>query len=35
MNAGEIGNREVVVAYRDTSLTEAARLMRETRARQP
>jgi CBS domain-containing protein len=29
MNAGEICNREVVFAYRDTSLTEAARLMRE------
>jgi len=29
MNAGEICNREVVVAYRDTSLSEAARLMRE------
>jgi CBS domain-containing protein len=29
MNAGEICNREVVVAYRDTSLSAAARLMRE------
>ena len=29
MNAGEICNREVVIAYRDTSLAEAARLMRE------
>jgi CBS domain-containing protein len=29
MNAGEICNREVVVAYRDTSLSEAAHLMRE------
>jgi CBS domain-containing protein len=29
MNAGEICNREVVVAYRDMSLAEAARLMRE------
>jgi CBS domain-containing protein len=29
MNAGEICNREVVFAYRDTSLVEAARLMRE------
>ena len=29
MNAGEICNREVVVAYRDTGLSEAARLMRE------
>lgn len=29
MNAGEICNREVVVARRDTRLVEAARLMRE------
>jgi CBS domain-containing protein len=29
MNIGEICNREVVVAYRDTRLVEAARLMRE------
>jgi CBS domain-containing protein len=29
MNAGEICNREVVVAHRDTRLVEAARLMRE------
>jgi len=29
MNIGEICNREVVVAYRDTRLIEAARLMRE------
>ena len=29
MNAGEICNREVVIAYRETSLSEAARLMRE------
>jgi CBS domain-containing protein len=29
MNAGEICNREVVVAYRDMSLIEAAGLMRE------
>lgn len=29
MNAGEICNREVVVAQRDTRLVEAARLMRE------
>jgi CBS domain-containing protein len=29
MNAGELCNREVVVAYRDTPLVEAARLMRE------
>lgn len=29
MNVGEICNREVVVAYRDTRLVEAARLMRE------
>ncbi len=29
MNAGEVCNREVVYAYRDTSLVEAARLMRE------
>jgi CBS domain-containing protein len=29
MNAGEICNREAVIAYRDTSLAEAARLMRE------
>lgn len=29
MNAGEICNREVVIARRDTSLTEAAKLMRE------
>lgn len=29
MNAGEICNREVVFAYRDTRLVEAARLMRE------
>ena len=29
MNAGEICNREVVFAYRDTGLTEAARRMRE------
>lgn len=29
MNAGELCNREVVIAYRDTPLVEAARLMRE------
>lgn len=29
MNAGEICNREVVVAYRQMSLTEAAKLMRD------
>jgi CBS domain-containing protein len=29
MNAGELCNRDVVVAYRDTGLVEAARLMRE------
>lgn len=29
MNAGEICNREVVVAYRNLSLVEAAKLMRE------
>jgi CBS domain-containing protein len=29
MNAGDICNREVVVAYRNTSLAEAAKLMRE------
>jgi CBS domain-containing protein len=29
MNAGEICNREVVVAYRNMSLAEAAKLMRE------
>ena len=29
MNAGEICNREVVVAYRNTRLVDAARLMRE------
>ena len=29
MNAGEICNREVVVGYRDMTLPEAARLMRE------
>jgi CBS domain-containing protein len=29
MNAGELCNRDVVVAYRDTRLVEAARLMRE------
>jgi len=29
VNAGEICNREVVFAYRDTGLVEAARLMRE------
>jgi CBS domain-containing protein len=29
MNAGQICNREVVIAYRDTALAEAARLMRE------
>ena len=29
MNAGEICNREVVIAYREMGLTEAARLMRE------
>jgi CBS domain-containing protein len=29
MNIGEICNREVVVAHRDTGLVEAARLMRE------
>ena len=29
MNAGELCSREVVVAYRDTPLVEAARLMRE------
>jgi CBS domain-containing protein len=29
MNAGEICNREVVIAHRDMGLTEAARLMRE------
>ena len=29
MNAGELCNREVVVAYRNTPLVEAARLMRE------
>jgi CBS domain-containing protein len=29
MNAGELCNREVVFAYRDTRLVEAARLMRE------
>jgi CBS domain-containing protein len=29
MNAGEICNREVVVAYRKTTLAEAAKLMRD------
>lgn len=29
MNAGEICNREVVVAYRQMSLTQAAKLMRD------
>jgi CBS domain-containing protein len=29
MNAGELCNREVVFAYRDTPLVQAARLMRE------
>jgi CBS domain-containing protein len=29
MNAGEICNREVVVAYKDMTLPEAARLMRD------
>lgn len=29
MNAGEICNREVVIAYREMGLTEAAKLMRE------
>ena len=29
MNTGELCNREVVVAYRNTPLVEAARLMRE------
>src|SRR3990172_5533276 len=29
MNAGELCNREVVFAYRNTPLVEAARLMRE------
>jgi len=29
MNAGELCNREVVFAYRDVRLVEAARLMRE------
>lgn len=29
MNAGEICNREVIIAYPETSLGEAARLMRE------
>jgi CBS domain-containing protein len=29
MNAGDICNREVLFAYKDTSLTEAAQLMRE------
>jgi CBS domain-containing protein len=29
MNAGELCNREVILAYRDTRLVEAARLMRE------
>lgn len=29
MNVGELCNREVVFAYRDTGLVEAARLMRE------
>lgn len=29
MNAGEVCNREVVVAHRDMSLVEAARLMRD------
>lgn len=29
MNVGEICNREVVIAYRDTRLVEAAKLMRE------
>ena len=29
MNAGELCNREVVIAYRNTPLVEAARLMRE------
>ncbi len=29
MNAGEVCNREVVFAHRDTALVEAARLMRE------
>ena len=29
MNAGELCNREVVFAYRDTRLAEAARMMRE------
>lgn len=29
MNVGELCNREVVFAYRDTRLVEAARLMRE------
>ena len=29
MNAGELCHREVVIAYRNTPLVEAARLMRE------
>jgi len=29
MNAGEICNREVIVAYRDTNLFDAAKLMRD------
>ena len=29
MNAGELCNREVVIAYRNTTLVEAAKLMRE------
>ena len=29
MNAGEVCNREVVIAYRNTPIVEAARLMRE------
>ena len=29
MNVGEICNRDVIVAYRDTRLVDAARLMRE------
>jgi CBS domain-containing protein len=29
MNVGELCNREVILAYRDTRLVEAARLMRE------
>lgn len=33
MNVGELCNREVVFAYRNTGLVEAARLMREPLAR--